>query len=71
MYRELNDLVAATQLKPSRTFLLNITSSTTAIKALKAGLCKHIEVTDLGGLHWMLSIEVRHNQAGGTVHLSQ
>ncbi len=34
-------------------------SSVTAIDALKAGLCKHVEVTDLSELHWMLSIEVR------------
>ena len=33
-------------------------SSTSAIEALKVGLCKHIEVTNLGELHWMLGIEV-------------
>src|SRR6266702_669836 len=46
-------------------------SSVTTIDALKAGLCKHIEVTDLGKLHWMLRIKVKRDHAGGTVHLSQ
>jgi len=46
-------------------------SSIVAVDAFKARLCKHIEVTDLGKLHWMLGIEVRHDRAGGTVHLSQ
>ena len=46
-------------------------SSVLAVNALKAGLHKYVEVTDLGELHWMLSIEVRHDQAGGTVQLSQ
>ena len=38
---------------------------------LKAGLSKHMEVTDLGELHWMLGIEVKHDQVAGTIHLSQ
>ena len=46
-------------------------SSTSAVEALKVGLRKHVEVTDLGELHWMLGIEVRRDRAGGTVHLSQ
>jgi len=46
-------------------------SSVAAIDALKARLCKHIEVMDLGKLHWMLGIKVRQDHAGGTVHLSQ
>ena len=37
----------------------------------KAGLSKHVEVTDLGELHWMLGIEVKRNRAAGTVHLLQ
>jgi len=41
------------------------------IKELKASLSKHFEVTDLGELHWMLSIEVKHNHPGRLVHLSQ
>ena len=46
-------------------------SSVTAVNALKAGLCKHVEVTDLGELHWILRIKVKWDRAGGTVHLSQ
>ncbi len=38
---------------------------------LKAGLSKHVEVTDLGELHWMLGIKVKHDWAAGTIHLSQ
>jgi len=38
---------------------------------LKAGLSKHVEVTDLGELHWMLGIEVKCNRVAGTIHLSQ
>jgi len=37
----------------------------------KAGLSKHVEVTDLGELHWMLGIEVKRDRAANTVHLSQ
>jgi hypothetical protein len=46
-------------------------SSTTAVEALKAGLRKHLEVTDLGELHWMLGIEVKRDRAGGLIHLLQ
>jgi len=46
-------------------------SSVSAVNTLKAGLHKHIKVTDLGKLHWMLRIEIKRDQAGGTVHLSQ
>jgi hypothetical protein len=41
------------------------------IKELKAGLCQHIEVTDLGELHWMLSIEIKRDCDAHTIHLSQ
>ena len=41
------------------------------IEELKAGLCQHIEVMDLGELHWMLSIEIRHDHEAGTIHLLQ
>ena len=46
-------------------------NSATAIDAFKAGLRKHVEVTDLGELHWMLGIEVKRDRASGTIHLSQ
>ena len=41
------------------------------IEELKARLRKHFEVTDLGELHWMLGIEVKHDRSGRVVHLSQ
>jgi len=36
-------------------------STTRLVKDLKAGLSRHVKVTDLGKLHWMLGIQVRHN----------
>jgi Reverse transcriptase (RNA-dependent DNA polymerase) len=41
------------------------------IEELKASLCQHVEVTDLGELHWMLGIEIKRDCAAGTIHLSQ
>jgi hypothetical protein len=41
------------------------------IHDLKDGLCQHVEVTDLGELHWMLSLKVQHDCVGHTIHLSQ
>ena len=35
------------------------TSSTQLINDFKAGLQKHVEVMDLGELHWMLGIEIK------------
>jgi transposase InsO family protein len=46
-------------------------NNSAAVNALKAGLRKHVEVTDLGELHWMLGIEVRRDRAAGTIHLGQ
>ena len=46
-------------------------NSITAVDTLKARLHKHVEVTDLGKLHWMLGIKVKQDCTGGTVHLSQ
>src|SRR5258708_29937457 len=46
-------------------------SSTRLVEDFKAGLCRHVEVTDLGALHWMLGIEIRRDWEAGTVHLSQ
>jgi len=37
----------------------------------KRELGKHVEVTDLGALHWMLGIKVRRDWDSGTIHLSQ
>jgi hypothetical protein len=41
------------------------------IDEFKAGLCKHIEVTNLGELHWMLGVEIKHNWHAGMIHMSQ
>ena len=46
-------------------------SSARLVDALKAGMRRHVEVTDLGELHWMLGIEIRRDKDAGTVHLSQ
>ncbi len=40
------------------------------VEDFKASLCRHVEVTDLGALHWMLGIEIRQDWEAGTVHLS-
>ena len=36
----------------------------------KTHLSKHVEVTDLGELHWMLGIK-KHRPEASTIHLSQ
>src|SRR5229473_1471371 len=46
-------------------------TNTCLVKDFKAGLCKHVEVTDLRALHWMLGIKIRWDCEAGTVHLLQ
>jgi reverse transcriptase-like protein len=46
-------------------------SSACLVEDFKASLCRHIKVTDLDALHWMLGIEIRCDWEVGTVHLSQ
>jgi hypothetical protein len=41
------------------------------IEKFKAGLCEHIEVTDLSKLHWMLGMEIKQDHEANIVHLSQ
>ena len=41
------------------------------IEDFKAGLREHVEVTDLGELHWMLGVEIRRDSEAWTIHLSQ
>ena len=41
------------------------------IQELKDSLRQHVEVTDLGELYWMLSLEIQHNRIGRTIHISQ
>ena len=47
------------------------TSNLHLIEEFKAGLRKHVEVTDLSELHWMLGIKIKQNWDEGTIHLSQ
>ena len=41
------------------------------IQGFKAQIVKHIEITDLGELHWLLGIEIKRNRELRTIHLSQ
>ncbi len=41
------------------------------IVALKKGMGRFVEVTDLGELHWILGIEVKHNRELRELYLSQ
>jgi len=41
------------------------------IQELKDGLRQHVEVTNLGVLHWMLGLEIQRDRIGCTIHLSQ
>ena len=41
------------------------------IKIFKATISKHVEITDLGKLHWLLGIEVKCDHILHTIHLSQ
>ncbi|THH08422.1 hypothetical protein EW146_g8993 [Bondarzewia mesenterica] len=41
------------------------------IDDFKARLRKHVEVTDLGELHWLLGIEIKRDRDAGTIHLCQ
>jgi transposase InsO family protein len=41
------------------------------IEAFKAGLREHVEVTDLGELHWMLGMEIKRDREARTIHISQ
>ena len=46
-------------------------SSLALIVAFKAELSKHVEITDLGELHWLLGIEVTRNREECSLALSQ
>ena len=41
------------------------------IKATKDGLRKHLEIHDMGEIHWMLGIEIKRNRELRTISLSQ
>ena len=41
------------------------------VSDFKAHMAQHIEITDLGELHWLLGIEIKCNHIKKTIHLSQ
>ena len=41
------------------------------INKFKTEISKHVDITDLGEIHWILGIEIHHNRKQHTIHLSQ
>jgi hypothetical protein len=41
------------------------------MECFKQEIAKHIEITDLGELHWLLGIEIKCNREKCTIHLPQ
>lgn len=41
------------------------------VNQFKAGISKHVEITDHGELHWLLGMEVKRDRENRTIHLSQ
>jgi hypothetical protein len=41
------------------------------IEVFKAEIAKLVEITDIGELHWLLGIEIKHDHEKCTIHLSQ
>jgi len=46
-------------------------TSITLITDFKAWISEHVDITDLGKLHWLLGIEIKCDQEHHTIHLSQ
>jgi Reverse transcriptase (RNA-dependent DNA polymerase) len=46
-------------------------TSQALVNGFKAGMSKHVEITDLGELHWILGIKVKRDRERRTIHLSQ
>jgi len=46
-------------------------TSITLITDFKAWISEYVDITDLGELHWLLSIKIKHDQEHRTIHLSQ
>ena len=46
-------------------------STACLVEDLKARLARHVEVTDLGELHWMLGIQIWHDREARTISISQ
>jgi Reverse transcriptase (RNA-dependent DNA polymerase) len=57
--------------------LVHVDDCTTAATSIilvdhfKTEIAKHVEITDLGKLHWLLGIEIRRDREKRTIHLSQ
>lgn len=41
------------------------------VDSVKGGVKEHVEITDLGEIHWLLGIEVKRDREGGRLMLSQ
>jgi hypothetical protein len=41
------------------------------INNFKVSISQHVEITDLGELHWLLGIKVKRDRERHTIHLSQ
>ena len=41
------------------------------INKFKTKISKHVDITDLGEIHWILGIEIRCNREQHAIHLSQ
>jgi len=46
-------------------------SSLSLVVAFKCEIAHHVEITNLGKLHWLLGIEIRCDRDRRTIHLSQ
>jgi hypothetical protein len=46
-------------------------SSQALVVNFKEEISKHVEITDLGELHWLLGIEIKRDREKRTIHLSQ
>ena len=52
----------------------DLTIAATSLKLInkvKQGIRKHVEITDMGEIHWMLGIKIRHDHDTRTIALSQ
>ena len=48
-----------------------IAATTPLIHAFKAQISRHVKITDLGKLHWLLGIEIKRDREAHTIRLSQ
>ena len=46
-------------------------TSIVLIADFKVQIAKHVQITDLGELHWLLDIEIKRDHERHTLHLSQ